>query len=85
MILIRISATLISRLMLNLRDPRETNPTQSLAYPLSHADIVFAVKPTSTAIGASARRVSPNCYDADWSVRYESVVTWYVCKCATHN
>ena len=53
--------------MLNLRDPKETDLTELLTYPLSHADIVFAVKFTSTTIGASPGRVSANCSDADWS------------------
>ena len=36
----RISTILIARLMLNLRDPKVTDPTESLRYPVSH---VFSV------------------------------------------
>ncbi|KIM64891.1 hypothetical protein SCLCIDRAFT_1212996 [Scleroderma citrinum Foug A] len=37
-----ISAILISRLMLNLRDPKVTNPMGSSLLPLSHSNMVFA-------------------------------------------
>ncbi|KIM57186.1 hypothetical protein SCLCIDRAFT_184288 [Scleroderma citrinum Foug A] len=37
-----IGATLISRLMLNLRDPRLTDMIDSSLFPLSHANMVFA-------------------------------------------
>ncbi|KIM64893.1 hypothetical protein SCLCIDRAFT_600225 [Scleroderma citrinum Foug A] len=36
------SAILISRLMLNLRDPKVTNQIGSSLHPLSHANMVFA-------------------------------------------
>ncbi|KAL4073436.1 hypothetical protein J3A83DRAFT_2536084 [Scleroderma citrinum] len=43
-----ISATLISRLMLNLRDPRATDPMDSSPCSLSHANMVYAVPPTGS-------------------------------------
>ena len=42
----------ISRLMLNLRDPKVTNPMGSSLQPLSHTNMVFAVRHPSTATGA---------------------------------
>ena len=48
-ITIRISAILISRLMLNLRDPKVTNPTGLLVYPLSRENI-FVMQPIGTAM-----------------------------------
>ncbi|KIM57172.1 hypothetical protein SCLCIDRAFT_183960 [Scleroderma citrinum Foug A] len=36
-----ITATLVSRLMLNLRDPRVTDPIGSSLLPLSHANMMF--------------------------------------------
>ena len=39
--------------MLNLRDPKITDPTGYSAPHLSHANMAFAVLPTGTAIGAS--------------------------------
>jgi len=50
--IIRISTTLISRLMLHLRDPKVTDPTGFLVYPLSHPNVVFAMQSSGTAIGA---------------------------------
>jgi len=43
---------LISRLMLHLRDPKVTDPTDFLVYPLSHPNMVFAMQPVGTATGA---------------------------------
>ena len=54
----RISASLISRLMLNLRDPEVTDPTRSITQPLSHANMVFVIQSTVTTISTSTRMVS---------------------------
>ena len=37
--------------MLNLRDPKVTDPTGFLVYPLSHPNMVFAMQPAGTTIG----------------------------------
>lgn len=39
--------------MLNLRDPKITDPMRYSAPQLSHANMAFAMRPTGTAIGAS--------------------------------
>ena len=56
---IRISVGLVSRLISNLRDPKVTNPTGYLMYPLLHPSMVLAVRPQSgTAIDASTGMAS---------------------------
>ncbi|KIM63142.1 hypothetical protein SCLCIDRAFT_1214447 [Scleroderma citrinum Foug A] len=59
-----ISAILISRLMLNLRDPKTTNPTGYSVYPLSHLRMVFAVQPAGTAISTSTGTTLVECRDS---------------------
>ena len=39
--------------MLNLRDPKITDPMKYPAPQLSHANMAFAMRPTDTAIGSS--------------------------------
>ena len=51
-IITRISAILISRLMLNLRDPMVTNPMGLLVYPLSRENI-FVMQSIGTAMDTS--------------------------------
>lgn len=64
----RISSILISRLMLNLRDPKLANPTGSSLHQLSHTNIVFAGMPYSTN-GATTET-----WNAGWVGR--TLVTW---------
>ncbi|KAL4073434.1 hypothetical protein J3A83DRAFT_4411168 [Scleroderma citrinum] len=49
-----ISSTLVSRLMLNLRDPGVTDLTSLALYSLSHANMVFTMPLTGSATGANA-------------------------------
>ena len=47
----RISAILISRLMLNLRDPELTDSTKILLRSFSRTNIVFAMQPIDAEFG----------------------------------
>ncbi|KAL4082041.1 hypothetical protein V8B97DRAFT_155978 [Scleroderma yunnanense] len=51
-----VSATLISRLMLNIRDLRVTDPMGSSLYSLSHANMVFAMLPTGSQVLSASFR-----------------------------
>ena len=44
--------------MFNLRDPMLTDSTKFSVIPFSYANMVFAVQPVGTAIGANTRMVS---------------------------
>ena len=49
---------MISRLMLNLRDPEVTGPAYGVSWPLSHTDIMFATSPAAATHSDGTKTVS---------------------------